>query len=127
MQLNLCSGGFCHGSHGKNYSTKQFRFPYCSAFLRPTSNKASVNSKLISSGYHLRVCDVLAKKQTENKLTKDSIKQTSLTQNTFEELFTIGKVGSRWIDIEDLDNFYKNINLPFHSDTIRIHAQQFKE
>lgn len=124
MQNNLCGGGFCNGSHGKNYTKKNFRLPYCSAFLRPTTNKLSSNSKLISSGHHLRVCEVLAKSKTDVKLDKEAVRKSALSQRSFEDLFYTGKLGSRWIAMDDLQDFYKKINLPFHNDTIRIHAQE---
>jgi hypothetical protein len=121
MQGHLCTAGYCNGKHGKNNSRK-FRLPYCSGFIRPTSNKSTATSKMISTGYHLPICELL--KLKEDKLTRENIKGKSLSDKIFEEQFLNNMLGSRWIPMSELDKFYANVGLPFLSDTIRIHAQE---
>ena len=60
----------------------------------------------------------------KKKITKENIKSKSISHKIFEEEFLTNKLGSRWITIDDLDRFYKKINLNYLSDTIRVHAQE---
>jgi hypothetical protein len=122
MDGHICKSGYCHGSHGKNY-TKKFRFPYCSAFLRPTTNKESSESKMKTTGQHLPICEAI--KFGKEKITKENIKDKSVSHKIFEEQFVGNMIGSRWIHMDDLDKFYAKTGLNYLSDTIRVHAQEF--
>ena len=118
MENHLCKGGYCQGKHGQNY-TKRYRLPYCAGFLRPTSNKMSSTSKMISSGYHLPICELKKIAANSQKISKEELKDMSISHNIFEEAFV-----SRWISIDELEAFYKKTGLTSLSDTVRIHAQE---
>ncbi len=121
MQSNICESNYCNGSE---LSRSEYRFPYCSAFLRPTSKLQANDSKLITSGYHIPLCQALKLLNSEGKLTKKSIRDKSIKGNIFEELFVNNIAGSRWISIDDLENFYEEKGIVSHINTIRIHAQE---
>lgn len=124
MQKHLCDGGFCNGKHGKNH-TKLYRLPYCSGFLRPTSNKDAPSSKMKTTGHHLPICEVLRMINSgEKKITKENIKGKSISDKIFEESFNANMLGSRWIPMNELDEFYTSVGLNYISDTIRVHAQE---
>ena len=65
----LCKNKLCHSSAGNKASNK-YRLPYCSAFLRPTDKVQNSDSKLISSGYHLPICNALKLIESEGKIEK---------------------------------------------------------
>ncbi|MCU0431439.1 MAG: hypothetical protein MUF42_15855 [Cytophagaceae bacterium] len=124
MESNLCNSGFCH--KGNNINEKNFRFPFCSAFLRPTSPILQNDSKLISTGIHIPVCEVLKIKENFKSLTKKNTKDTKVSQLIFEELFNNYLLGSRWLKISELEEFYEKRGITNISNMIRVHAQEFK-
>lgn len=121
MSKHLCQSGFCKAPT----STKnlEFRFPHCSGFLRPTSNKQNPDSKLITTGLHLPICQALGIFKEDKKITKENSKDKSIKAHIFEELFADNIVGSRWITISELESFYSSKNLTSHLNTVRVHAQ----
>lgn len=121
MKNNICDSNFCKGP---NENRGEYRFPYCSAFLRPTSKLQNSDSKLITSGYHVPLCQTLSLLDIDGKLTKQSIKDKSIKGNIFEELFISNIAGSRWITIEDLEKFYEDKGISSNINTIRVHAQE---
>ena len=57
MEDNICRNGFCDCENGNNYSLT-YRYPYCTAFLRPTDKLQFKNSPFTSSGMHIPVCKI---------------------------------------------------------------------
>lgn len=95
------------------------------AFLKPT-DKLQDPKKLITSGYHLPICkvDKLKKKATkEYILSEMSIKNQSLKTSTFEELFDTEMIGSRWMDIAELESFYKQNKVLEPNERIILYAR----
>ncbi|REC55525.1 hypothetical protein DRF62_06015 [Chryseobacterium piscium] len=121
MKHHICDSKFCEGPDEKR---GEYRFPYCAAFLRPTAKLQHSDSKLITSGYHIPLCQTLALLDRDGKLTKKSIKEKSITGSIFEELFVNNIAGSRWITIEKLEQFYYEKGINSSLNTIRIHAQE---
>ncbi|KPH12969.1 hypothetical protein [Chryseobacterium sp. ERMR1:04] len=121
MKDHICDSSFCDGHES---SPSEYRFPYCSAFLRPTSKLQANNSKLVTSGYHVPLCQALKLLDKDGKLTKLSIKDKSIKGSIFEELFVSNIAGSRWISIDELEKFYEDKGIASNLNTIRIHAQE---
>ncbi|MGA9212354.1 hypothetical protein [Kaistella sp.] len=121
MKNHICDSNFCKGPDEQR---GEYRFPYYSAFLRPTSKLQHNESKLITSGYHIPLCQTLALLDKDGKLTKKSIKDKSIKGSIFEELFVNNIAGSRWISIETLEEFYEDKGINSHLNTIRVHAQE---
>jgi len=121
MKSNICDSNFCKGPEGNR---GEYRFPYCSAFLRPTSKLQNADSKLITTGFHVPLCQTLALLEKEGKLTKQTIKDKSIKGNIFEELFISNIAGSRWISIDLLEDFYEAKGINSNLNSIRIHAQE---
>lgn len=92
--------------------------------LRPTAKLQNSESKLITSGYHVPLCQTIALLDSEGKLTKETIRDKSIKGNIFEELFINNIAGSRWITIDDLEKFYEEKGINSNLNTIRIHAQE---
>jgi hypothetical protein len=124
MENNLCNSGFCKDQDGEKYS-QLYRLPYCCAFLRPTSKLQSSESKLVSTGMHIPICEVRKLQDTDKKLTKQNIIERSISSKNFEDLFNDNLLGSRWISIDSLDKFYESHGLNSLTDKVRIHAQEF--
>ena len=78
LDKNICQSGFCNNISGSKYS-KNYRFPYCSAFLRPTSYLTKPDSSLISTGIHLPICMVNKIKETDKKIDRMVYKLYELT------------------------------------------------
>ncbi|MCP1454577.1 hypothetical protein [Pseudomonas kilonensis] len=114
----------------KDTSAEQpYRFPHCSAFLRPTDKLQSANQKLISRGEHLPLCNVDRCKSLSRsggyKLEYDKIKPTSLTSELFEHMFNRGKIGSRALSYEELEDIYRNSSIIDRSESVVVYAQEY--
>ena len=106
-------------------SQDKYRLSYCMAFIKPT-DKLQDPKKLTTSGYHLPICklDKLKKKAVkEYMITETSIKNQSLKTVTFEELFDSEMIGSRWLDINELEAFYKQNKVLEANERIILYAQ----
>lgn len=121
MQNNLCVSGFCEKPKDDN---TDYRFPYCAGFLRPTSKMQRSDSKLITTGLHIPICQAVRLLQVEKKITKENSRDRSIKGNIFEELFNSNMTGSKWISIDELDKFYSEKNILSHVNRIRVHAQE---
>lgn len=122
MKNHLCDSDFCKGPDSKNRN--DYRFPYCAAFLRPTAKLQHNDSRLITTGFHVPLCQTLTLLDAEGKLTKKTIRDKSIKGNIFEELFINNIAGSRWITIDELESFYEEKGINSNLNTIRIHAQE---
>lgn len=123
LDKNICKSGYCQNNSGSKFS-ENYRFPYCSAFLRPTSYLTKPDSSLISSGIHLPICMVNKIRQTDKKIDTKNTHGKSVGHRIFEELFIDKHIGSRWITIDELEKFYKDKGITSETGRIRIHAQE---
>jgi hypothetical protein len=121
MEKHICNAHFCKGPQKRN---NDFRFPFCSAFLRLTSHIQFADSGLISTGIHLPLCMVREIQKTDVKITKENSEETSLSHLIFEEAFHKNLVGSRWLSFDELENFYQKHGVNSEVDTIRLHCQE---
>lgn len=120
LENHLCNSKYCDG----DVSSKNFRLPYCSGFLRPTNKMQTADSKLVTTGVHVPICFISKLKETEFKLTKKNCNEHSISSKVFEDLFHSNMIGSRWISIDELENFYEEKQIASFTNTIRIHAQE---
>lgn len=123
LKDNICESGYCSTTSGSKNS-KNYRFPYCSAFLRPTSYLTKPDSSLVSSGIHIPICMVHKIKEKDVKIDKKNSKGKSVGYKIFEELFIDNHLGSRWIPISELENFYREKGINSETGRIRVHAQE---
>lgn len=116
----LCAAGL-HDS--------QYRFPFCAGFLRPTDRLQSPGQELRSTGEHLPICKIEECTQKGSRggdiLHYNNIREISLSQQVFEELFSNGKIGSRSISYNELGELYKQFEVAEVADRIVIHTQEF--
>jgi hypothetical protein len=127
MKSLLCDKGFCDKPE-KLKNQLDFRFPYCSAFLRPTDKLQQSNDKLISTGIHIPVCSALQfKTDGENKIDKRFIRHQTITHKIFEHLFNRALVGSKWLLEDEVEKLYKENNIIDSDDTIKIYAREIIE
>lgn len=122
----LCDNKLCHASNSSKSSNK-YRLPYCSGFLRPTDKIQDKDSKLMSSGFHIPVCNALKLIESEGKIEKKMIKEESFKSQIFEELFNSNMIGSRWIEVEQLEGIYSSNDIFKASDRIKLYAQEMIE
>ena len=125
LQYCFCQNKYCSDESGSNFSNKIFRLPFCAAFLRPT-DKLQNPKNLFTSGYHLPICKIEQLKSqghTKDLIREFQIKKSSLNAYSFEELFNAEMVGSRWLDITELEKFYKQSKVLEESQNLTIHAQ----
>lgn len=127
MKSKLCDKGFCQGPvslEGK----LDYRFPYCSCFLRPTDPMQDSNSKLISSGIHIPVCTALKiRDEGELSIDKKYLRTQTLTHQMFEPLFNKSFVGSRWLSENELKDFYINNHILDTNESLLIYASEVIE
>jgi hypothetical protein len=123
LDKNLCKSGFC-SNYENEEKTNGYRLPFCSAFLRPTSYIASEDSKLVSTGIHVPICQVLKIKESEKSLTKKNSKGKAISFKIFDELYIENMLGSRWLTFNELEKFYSSKDILGHIDRIRVHAQE---
>jgi hypothetical protein len=129
MKQNLCDNGFCLCENGNNHTTL-FRYPFCTAFLRPTDKLQYRNSPFTSSGMHIPLCrinDVAEETKEGNKmLRKNNMKETALTQKTFEECFNYNQIGSRWMDYNEAEKLYYEHKILEGDERIIVHVQELE-
>ncbi|MFH6947314.1 hypothetical protein ACHRV6_02380 [Flavobacterium sp. FlaQc-51] len=129
MEDNLCRNDFCKCENGNNYSTS-YRYPYCSAFLRPTDKLQFKNSKFTSSGMHIPICKingVTEESKDGNKiLKKKNMKETSLSHKVFEENFNLNQIGSRWMSYTEAEKLYKEHKILEDDERIIVHVQELE-
>jgi len=121
---NICDSGFCINGEGEKHSSSIYRFPYCSAFLRPTSYLTKPDATLVSTGIHIPVCMVRKIKDTSPKIDKKNTKGRSIGNKNFEDLFVDNHLGSRWISFDQLEDFYNEKGINSETGRIRVHAQE---
>lgn len=105
-------------------SANEYRFPYCSAFVRPTNKIVSKGSRMISMGDHIPLCKLIELKSSGKELYKYLVQDISISQTVFEEAFSKYHVGSGWMPIGDLEEYYKKRNLSDLESNVRIFAQE---
>lgn len=125
VEKHLCKSGYCRDHNGEKFPPG-YRLPYCCGFLRPTSKLINNESKLVSTGMHIPVCEVRKIKEMEGKITKQNIISKSISSKNFEDLFNENLLGSRWISFDELDRFYEEKQINSLTNTIRIHAQEIQ-
>ncbi|KYG72824.1 hypothetical protein [Roseivirga echinicomitans] len=121
MTREICSKGYCDGS------SYEYRCPHCSAFLRPTDRLVDQYSPLKSSGFHLQICDLdsYTKMGRRDKiLYRADIEDSTLSSNTFDELFKKNFIGSRWLVKSEVDKIYKGLITNDHADSFTLHATE---
>ncbi|EAB8210249.1 hypothetical protein FGH87_24685, partial [Salmonella enterica] len=112
-QIDKLKTFFCKKSICDSYNSQmQYRFPCCSAFIRPTDKLQSADQKLMSTGEHLPICKIdectSTGKRGARLLEYDNIKDISLSNESFEFLFNTGKIGSRNLTYDELTQLYSN-------------------
>lgn len=120
-----CEAGLC-----VSYSRDPaFRFPHCTAFLRPTDRLQRSDQKLLSTGEHLPICKIESCATTTRRgasvLEYKAMRKVSLSGEAFEYLFTAGKVGSRMLSYHELTKVYANFEVAPNREHVVVHAQEF--
>lgn len=123
MHSNLCDMSYCKMPSAYQ-SSNDYRFPYCSAFLRPTSKLIETSTKMRSTGDHIPLCKILALNSTGTTLKKTLLNEYSISHSIFEESFNKYHIGSGWMPIGELEEFYEKRKLHELSDNVRILAQE---
>ena len=125
MENFICRNGICECENNNSY-----RFPCCSAFLRPTDKLQNPNQALRSTGEHLPICHIDECISQTNRGAKvleyKNIKKVSLSQEIFEELFNQGKIGSRPLSLRELAELYKDTSILSDKDhKVLLYAQEY--
>jgi hypothetical protein len=118
----LCDCNYC--TDDPDNEEIEFRMPHCSAFLRPTDVLQHENSKMVSSGYHIPVCNAFKYLDNSKKLEKKIIKHSSPNHYIFEKLFNQNLVGSRWLSIKEIEQLYQDKEILQPSETLKLYARE---
>jgi hypothetical protein len=129
LRTTFCDNLIC-ARGDENKEGDAYRFPYCSAFLRPTDQLQKSDIHLISAGYHIPVCLIdklwVRTRKGRQKLTLDVVRPEAVTHRVFEELFNTNKIGSRWLTYEELETFYEQHKLLEVGEHLIVHTQDFE-
>ncbi|QDT10765.1 hypothetical protein [Planctomycetes bacterium K23_9] len=121
-----CDKNLCESASDQN----RFRFPCCSAFLRPTDRLQSADQTLRTSGEHIPICEIEKLKSSGERgaevLRYEDVKQLSLSHIEFESLFRSGKVGSRLLSYSELSHLYSELDSLSATSTVVIHAREIE-
>ncbi len=112
-------------------TTNPYRFPCCAAFLRPTDKLQRPDQSFVSTGEHIPLCRIhdacsrsaRGKPQLEYK----KMRNISLSNEMFEQLFNKGKIGSRYLTYAELTDLYKRNAIAEDENTVVIYAQEFND
>lgn len=122
-----CRTGLCH-IEAECSPPAGYRLPYCASFLRPTDRLQSPDSTMLSSGTHVPVCVARTLPLGEaggRILRHDRMRDRSVSQRSFEELFNRGLLGSRWLSYEAVEEPYREHGLFSVNDRIVVYAQEY--
>lgn len=122
LKKTLCDCSYC--DYNKS-GDRQFKFPPCAGFLRPTDKLQNNNSKMISSGVHIPVCKALEISESSKKLEKKHLRREYPNHYIFERLFNLDLVGSDWYEIHELEELYKNSEIMNSTETLKIYTTEF--
>jgi hypothetical protein len=126
LERCICHNNFCSAPELDGIA--EYRFPYCSAFLRPTDKLQQQNEKLVSSGIHIPVCTILRFMRNGNeKLERKKIRFETLNHEIFEQLFNRGLLGSRWMDQDAVESFYKENKVLENDESIIFYAREIRQ
>lgn len=125
MNSFLCRKGVCESNSEEN----DYRFPCCSAFLRPTDKLQRPDQKFLSTGEHLPICKI---EQCTSKgvrgadiLEYKNMKDVSLSSEMFEFLFNKGKIGSKDLSYSELEELYSKFLGDASGQRVVVYAQEF--
>lgn len=79
---------------------------------------------MVSSGYHIPICNALKYHEQFNKIDKAAIKYSSPNHYMFEKLFNQNLVGSRWLDTDEVEAYYKAKNILEPDETLKLYARE---
>jgi hypothetical protein len=129
LENNICKKGYCLCEKGNNHSLT-YRYPYCTAFLRPTDKLQYKNSPFTSSGMHIPVCrinEVTNETREGNKvLKKNAMRGNSLSHKIFEENFNYNQIGSRWMTYEEAEKLYQEHKILDDNQSLIVHVQELE-
>lgn len=128
MKTFFCDQGLCRSRGNRDHD---YRFPYCSAFLRPTDRLQSADQRLQTSGEHIPICKVQELASNGERggeiLRLQDIRDLSLNHGVFQDLFDKRKIGSRSISYDELDRVYAELEGFEKIDRVILHAQSYRK
>lgn len=127
QQLVDMNHSFCESELCTVVDDQPYRLPACSAFLRLTDIEQTKDGWHLTDGQHLRVCDVKRVAHITTKkhmvLRAEVINDICLGQETFQELFNKGIIGSTWMPVGHLDYWYSQASVIEATDRIVAHVK----
>lgn len=124
LRSHICDKQFCQQPSALA-GQLDYRFPYCCAFLRPTDKQQNSNNKIISHGIHIPVCSALQiRNEGGNKIEKNQMRHSTLTHEVFENLFNHGFIGSRWLPVAEMEDFYRERKVLDSDQSLKLYAKE---
>lgn len=127
LESCVCQNKYCSPpSIATGY--KEYRYPYCSAFVRPTDKLQNQHEKLVSSGVHIPICTMIKHiKDGYEKIDRKQMRFDTLNHELFEQLFNRGFIGSQWFEQETIEDFYKKYKILESDESVIFYAREVKE
>ncbi len=127
MRKAFCESGFCNKP--ANNDDERYRLPYCSAFIRPTDKRQTKDAWQVTHAWQIPICEALKKFETTpegNKvLHSNKVSNCAVTQDIFQDFFNRGMLGSRWVNVGNLNKFYSKIGIFDTLERVVVHAQEY--
>ncbi|ASA54345.1 hypothetical protein BTM22_25730 [Vibrio parahaemolyticus] len=126
MKNFMCSKKVCESKSNAN----NYRFPCCSAFLRPTDKLQRADQKFLSKGEHIPICKIEECSSTGPRggklLEYKNMRDVALSNEAFEFLFNKGKIGSDYMTQDELHELYSGALMEASTERVVIYAQEFQ-
>ena len=123
---HFCRGLPCIPSDLKS-SSRFYRLPTCTAFLRATNRLQRASARMISTGRFIPVCKVKNLLEQRKPISLKHIEDESVTYRVFEELFNTNLLGSIWLRYEELEKLYQDQSILEPSESVAMHVQVFED
>jgi hypothetical protein len=121
MEDQLCKRDRCKDT---SHPRERYRMPCCSAFLRLTQKLQDPESRLISAGRFIPICQL--PDERKGSLELPEIASRSVTSDLFEAAFGEGLVGSDWLPFDEIEALYRKTKIFTAHDRLIIYAQEFE-
>jgi hypothetical protein len=120
----FCKRDFCQLNSKNTTGNTPFRFPACSAYYRPTTNKQRKDASIVTTGIHLPACEVRRLTKVKSSISKADLYENAISNSSFDELFRNGFIGSDWLDIETVQRFYQENKILESNDKIVLSMRE---
>jgi hypothetical protein len=128
MRQVFCESDLCNPPSTPG-GDERYRLPFCCAFLRPTDRVQTREAWQITHAWHIPICVACEALEPTDQghevLQSKQISSSAMTQDTFQELYNLYMLGSRWLNAQELRGLHDKIGVFDDLDRVVVHAQEY--